>query len=117
MCKCAQCASCATPKGLAPISIFFCKIKEHRDTRGSLSEMKNAYIGKLANGIVEANTLVAVNFMFKANATIEEQRNTEKIGCAARLFPQAPVIDSETGYRISCESEIFVLRALKVQST
>ena len=55
--------------------------------------------------------------MFKANAKIEEHWNTEKIGCAVRLFPQTPVIDSETGYRISCESEIFVLRALKVQST
>ena len=70
-----------------------------------------SYIGKLANDIVKANIL------FKANAKIEEQWNTEKIGCAVRLFPQTPVIDSETGYRISCESEIFVLRALKVQST
>ena len=74
----------------------------------SPSEIKNAlesYFGKLANRIVEANILFAVNFMFKANATVEEQRNTEKIGCAVRVFPQAPVIDSETGYRIRCESE------------
>ena len=76
-----------------------------------------SYIGKLTNDIVKANILFAVNFMFKANAKIEEHWNTEKIGCAVRLFPQTPVIDSETGYRIRCESEIFVLRALKVQST
>ena len=83
---------------------FFCKIKEHGDTRGSPSEIKESlesYIGKLING----NILFAVNFMFKANATIEEQRNLEKTGCAVTLFPQASVIDSETGYRIRCESE------------
>ena len=60
------------------IQQFFCKPKEHADTRASPSEIKDAlegYIGKLANGIVAANILFAVNFMFKANTTIEEKRN------------------------------------------
>ena len=36
---------------------FFCKCKEHGDSRSSPSEIKSAlemYIGKLANGIAEA---------------------------------------------------------------
>ena len=55
-------------KGTGAVQHFFCKVKEHGDTRGSSSEIKNAlesYIGKLGNGIVEANILFAVNFMFK----------------------------------------------------
>ena len=96
-------------------AFFFAK--SHGDTRGSPSEIKNvleSYISKLANGIVEGNILFAVNFMFKTNTTVEEQRNVEKIGCTVRLFPQAPVIDSETGYRIRCESPVYLMQILRV---
>ena len=64
-----------------------------------------SYIGKLANGIVEANILFAVNFMFKGNSTIEERRNLEESGHAVKMFPQTPVIESETGYRVMYENE------------
>ena len=78
-------------KRLAPFSIFFCKHKEHGDTRGPPSEIKDAlegYIGKLANGIVKANILFALNFMLKANATIEEKSILEESGHAVKVFPQ-----------------------------
>ena len=78
------------------------------ERRASPSEIKGAlekYIGKLANGIAEANILAAVNFMFKANATIEDLGNLEKSGRGVKFFPQAPVIDSETGHRVLCENE------------
>ena len=48
--------------------------------RSAPSELKGAlekYIGKLASGIVEANILFAVNFMFKANATMEDLEKEE----------------------------------------
>ena len=38
--KCAVCASWAVSKGLAPFSIFFCKRKEHGDSRALLAELK-----------------------------------------------------------------------------
>ena len=63
------------------------------------------YIGKLANRIVEANILFAVNFMFNANSTIEELGNLEESGHGVKIFPQAPVIDSETAHRVICENE------------
>ena len=46
--KCTLCALWAEPKGLAPFSIFFCKRKEHGDSRASSSELKSAldkYLG------------------------------------------------------------------------
>ena len=105
--KCSQCALWSEPNSLAPFS-FFCKWKEHGESRASPSEIKDAlesYIARLANGIVEANILMAVNFKFKANSTIEERRNFEESGHVENIFPQAPVIDSETGYRVMCENE------------
>ena len=79
--KCAQCALWLESKSLAPLSIFFCKRKEHGDSRASPSEIKDAletYIGKLANRIVEANILVAVNFMFKVHSKVHYNKRVEK---------------------------------------
>ena len=89
-------------------AFFFCKRKEHGESRASPSEIKGVlekYIGKLANGIVEANISFAVNFMFKANATIEDLGNVEESGNGVKISPQAPVIDSETGHRVQCENK------------
>ena len=68
--KCVICASMGESKGLAPFSIFFCKRKEHGDSRAPLSDLKNAlekYIGKLGATIVDSNIQVAVNFMYQNN--------------------------------------------------
>ena len=40
--KCTQCALWAESKYLALFSIFFCKRREHRDSRASPSEIKSA---------------------------------------------------------------------------
>ena len=75
--KCVQCALWGEPKILALFRIF-CKRKEHGESRASPSEIKGAlekYIGKLASGIVKADILFAVIFMFRANATVEELGN------------------------------------------
>ena len=68
--KCAVCASWLESTGLAPSSIFFCKQKEHGDSRAPLSDLENAlekYIGKLGATIVDSNIQVAVNFMYQNN--------------------------------------------------
>ena len=106
--KCAPCAISAEPKNLAPFSIFFCKRKEHGELRASPREIKDAletYIGKLTNGIVEADISFAVNFMFRVNTAVEELGNLEESGHGVKVFPRAPVIDSETGHRVLCEDE------------
>ena len=75
--KCVQCALWGEPKILALFRIF-CKRKEHGESRVSPSEIRGAlekYIGKLASGIVKADILFAVIFMFRANATVEELGN------------------------------------------
>ena len=40
--------------------------------------------------------------MFRANATVEELVKLEESGHGGKVFPQAPVIDSETGHRVLC---------------
>ena len=96
------------------IQNFFCRQTEHGDLRASPSEIKSAlemYIGKFANGIAEANILLALNFMFKAHSTIEEQGNLDESGHGVKNFPQAPAIDSETGHRVLCENEDICLES------
>ena len=78
-----------------------------------MKEALEDYIGKLDSGIVEANILIAVNFMFKANSIIEERRNLSETGYAVKVFPQAPVIDSETGFRVMCENEDICSKSLE----
>ena len=65
--KCAFCASWAESKGLVPFSIFFCKQKQHRDSRALLGDQKKElekYIGKLGTTIVDSKIQFAENFMF-----------------------------------------------------
>ena len=59
-------------------------------------------VSYIANGIAEANIWFAVNFMFKANATIENLGNVEESGHGVKIFHQAPVVDSDIGHRILC---------------
>ena len=76
--------------------------------RAPLSELKSTlekHIGKKANGIAEANIQFAVNFMYQSNAAAEELENSEGSSHGLKIFPQARVIDSETGHRVLCEDE------------
>ena len=43
--------------------------------------------------------------MFKVNTTLEDMENSEGSGHGVKFFPQAPIIDSETGHRVLCEDE------------
>ena len=66
--KWAVCASWAVSKGLAQFSIFFCKQKQHRDSRAPLADLKTVlenYIRKLGTTIVDLKIKFAVNFMFQ----------------------------------------------------
>ena len=97
--KCQGCAVWAQPKNLAPLSVFFCREKEHATLRAPFNEMKKdleQYLGKLGTMIVDASIKFAVNYTFQvfsmgpgANALGWDQKKYENI--------PAPSIDSETG--------------------
>ena len=98
--KCALCALWAESKGSAPFSIFFCRHKTHRDARAPLNILRTAlegYIGKLRADIVDSTIGFSVNFM-QVNSTTMESDVIIETGHGATVFPQAPIIDSETGY-------------------
>ena len=95
----------------------FSFVKEHGDCRAPPSELKSAlekYIGKLATGITESNIQFAVNFMNQANATMDDLEKLEESGHGIKIFPQARVIDSETGYRVLCEVEDIYSESSKI---
>ena len=66
--KCLVCAEWAATNGMAPVSIFYCKRREHGQTRAPISEIKASlekYLGKLGTAIVDTSILYAVNFMYQ----------------------------------------------------
>ena len=70
--KSAFCASLVASKGSALLSIFFCKRKEHRDSRAPLTDIKKElemYIGKLGTIIVDSSIQFTVNFMFQSQGS------------------------------------------------
>ena len=91
--KCQGCAVWAQPKNLAPLSVFFCRKKEHAMLRAPFNEMKKdleQYLGKLGTMIVDASIKFAVFSMGPgANALGWNQKKFENI--------PAPSIDSEIG--------------------
>ena len=99
--KCAICASWAESKVLASFSIFFFKLKEHGDSRGPLSDLKNAlekYTGKLGATIVDSSIQVAVNFMYQTNIITDGSEKSTDSNHGMKIFPPAPANDSETGH-------------------
>ena len=98
--KCALCALWAESKGLAPFSVFFCREKSHGDSRAPLNVLRTAlekYIDKLGTNIIDSSIQFSVNFM-QVNSTAMEPDVIIETGHGARVFPQAPIIDSETRY-------------------
>ena len=105
--KCKICACWAGPKGLAPLNVLFCSRKSHADARAPLTVLKPAlekYIGKLETSIVDKNIKLSVSFMQEIPAVIELDTSAGSAH-GSKVFPQAPIIDSETGYRVECEDE------------
>ena len=88
-------------KEFAPFSIYFCKRKEHGESRAPLSELKNSlekYIGKLGTAIAVSNIQFAVNFMYQANIRIDGPEKSTEFIHGMKIFPPGPAIDSETGH-------------------
>ena len=73
-----HCASLAESKGLAPFSIFFCKQKQHVDSRAQLTDLQKElekYIGKLGSTVVDSKIQFSVNFMFRKRKKTKTARN------------------------------------------
>ena len=94
---------------MTPFGIFFCRNIYHRDARAPLGVLTTelvGYIGKLEADIVESVIGFSVNLNFlQINSTPTESEFTMETGHGATVFPQAPIIDSETGYRVMCKEE------------
>ena len=73
-----HCASLAESKGLAPFSIFFCKQKQHVESRAQLTDLQKElekYIGKLGSTVVDSKIQFSVNFMFRKRKKTKTARN------------------------------------------
>ena len=93
---------------MAHFSIFFCKQKEHRDSRAPLADLKSAlekYIGKLGTAIVDSSIQFAVNFMFQTTIISDGSERSADSSHGMKFFPTAPAIDSETGHQVLCQDE------------
>ena len=93
--KCQGCASWAQAKNLAPLSVMFCRRKEHVELRSPFAEMKKdleQYLGKLGTMIVDKICcklyLSSILNGPGANALGWDQKKFENV--------PAPSIDSET---------------------
>ena len=67
-------------KGFALFSIFFCKQKQHRDSRALLADLKKEienYIGKLETTVVDSKIPFSVNFKFKNAIRVGPERSCE----------------------------------------
>ena len=92
---------------MAPFSVFFCRKKNHGDSRAPLNVLKAAlekYIGKLETSIGDSSIQFSINFMQEKVSIMESDISTGSAH-GTKVFPQAPIIDSETGYRVICEDE------------
>ena len=103
--KCELCIPGTAEKGVAPFNVFFCRKKNHGDSRAPLNAIKLAlekYFGKLETSIIDYSIQFSVNFMLRKVLTMESDTS---VGTAhgMKVFPQAPNIDSETGDRVSCD--------------
>ena len=109
----------------ATFSIFFCKHKEHGDSRAPLADLKTElekYIGKLRTAIVDSSIQFTVNFMFQS--LINNSASSLKSSHGFEVFPPAPSIDSETGLQVQCEdanispesmeSSIYLMQNLRI---
>ena len=74
---------------MAPFSIFFCKRKEHGDSRAPLNDLENAlekYIGKLGTTIVDSSIQFAVNFMYQTNIITDGSEKSTDSSHGMKIF-------------------------------
>ena len=89
----------AESKGLSLFSIFFCKQKQHGDSRAELSVLRKElkkYIEMLGSTVVDSKIQFSVNYMFQKIKKIQKTKNTKSTQDKVSLLP-ATTFDSETG--------------------
>ena len=101
--KCQGCAPWARFKGLAPLSILFCRMKAHSKMRASFLEMKRdleKYIGVLATAVGDSSIKFLANYTCQAFSLCPGGANA--LGWAQEDFIDKPAlsIDSETGVAV-----------------
>ena len=90
-------------KNLAPFSIFFCKQKQHGDSRAPLAELKKElenYIGKLGTTVVDSKIQFSANFILSYFTRAGSGSSNEPIS-RARNLPPAPTFDPDTRVQVS----------------
>ena len=97
--KCQGCASWAQSKNLAPLSVLFCRRKEHAELRSPFPELKKdleSYIGKLGTMIVDSSVRFAANYTYQV---FSMGPGVSAVGWDQEQFKDkpAPSVDSETG--------------------
>ena len=101
--KCTTFALWAESKGLAPFSIFFCKQKQHGNSKAQLTDLwkeLEKYIGKLGSTVVDSKIQFSVNFMFRKAKKVKST-NCIDSGLDTGTLSPAPTLDSKTGAEIS----------------
>ena len=94
-------------KGIGPFSIFFCKQKQHGDSRAPLPDLKKElerYIGKLGTIIVDSKIQFTENFMFQNTTRAGSESFYESIH-GVGILPPAPTFDSKIGVQIFCQDK------------
>ena len=117
------------PKGLALFSIFFCKQKQHGDSRAQLSDIRKElekYIGKIESTIMDSKIQLSVNVIFRRNRKNKKRRiaRWRNSNLDVGILPPAPAYDSETGEKLpeenleiqseSSEHFIFLMQQLRI---
>ena len=108
--KCQGCAPWAQANRLAPLSILFCRRREHANLRASFPDMKNdleKYLGKLGTTVVDSSIKFAANYTFQV---FSMDPGANALGWSQREFidKPAPTIDSETGRNLQVPSDLII---------
>ena len=113
--KCQGCAPWALANKLAPLSILFCRKREHANLRAPFSDMKKdleKYLGKLGTTVVDSSIKFAANYTYQV---FSMDPGANALGWVQEDFigKPAPSIDSETGENIQVPSELIVPEILE----
>ena len=114
-------------KGSGSVQYFFCKQKQHEDSRAQLVDLwkeleKN--IGELESMVVDSKIQFSVNFMFRR---MKKEGKQEELQLRWRSLPPPPTFGSETGERIfdeklkvhpeSSEASIYLMQKLRIRNS
>ena len=111
---------------MSPFSIFFCKQKQHGDSRAQLSDLRKGlekYIGKLGSTVVDSKIQFSFNYMFQKMKKKKKMMKTKSTCDKVSLLP-APTFYSETGEILkeenleiqpeSSENSIYMMQNLRI---